>query len=75
MHSYYPDSGQSVGGTYIYVLGKNFPKLFNAKEFNAKFTPQSGKMQEKIMPVEWLNSTTLRVMTPGGWSQGDRMDF
>lgn len=32
-------------------------------------------MAPKIMPVEWLNSTTLRVMTPGGWSQGDKMDF
>lgn len=27
------------------------------------------------MPVEWLNDTTLRVVAPGGWSEGDRMDL
>jgi hypothetical protein len=32
-------------------------------------------MDAKIVPVEWLNSTTLKVMTPGGWSQGDTMNF
>jgi hypothetical protein len=32
-------------------------------------------MAAKIMPVEWLNDTALRVMSPGGWSEGDRMSL
>jgi hypothetical protein len=32
-------------------------------------------MKEKIVPVEWLNSTMLRIISPGGWSQGDKMDL
>lgn len=75
MHSYFPDSGQANGGTSIYILGKNFPRINNPREFNAKFTPQSEKMASKVMPVVWLNDTTLSVTTPGGWSQGDKMDF
>jgi hypothetical protein len=75
MTSYAPDSGQSQGGTSIYISGKNFPRMANPKEFNAKFTPQSAKESSKIMPVEWLNDTMLKVTTPGGWSQGDKMDF
>lgn len=32
-------------------------------------------MAAKIMPVEWLNDTMVKVITPGGWSQGDKMNF
>jgi len=68
MISYWPDSGQASGGTSIYIKGKNFPKIVNSREFNARFTPQTAKMGAKIMPVEWLNDTMLKVITPGGWS-------
>jgi hypothetical protein len=37
--SFFPDSGQSAGGTFIYVKGENFPRFFNTREFNARFTP------------------------------------
>jgi|LauGreDrversion4_2_1035121.scaffolds.fasta_scaffold18906_4 hypothetical protein len=33
--------------------------------------PKTMKMTPKLMPIEWLNETTLLVNTPGGWSQGD----
>ena len=36
---YYPDSGTAAGGTEIFIMGKNFPKLNNPLEFNARFTP------------------------------------
>jgi len=75
MLSYYPDSGQASGGTAIYILGKNFPRITNTNEFNARFTPQQAHMAAKIMPVEWLNDTTLKVMSPGGWAEGDRMSL
>lgn len=76
MDSYLPDGGQVSGGTSVYIKGKNFPKMMNAKEFNARFTPQNNeRMQSKQMPVEWLNDTMVRVITPGGWDEGDKMDL
>ena len=39
MTSYYPDSGSAAGGTQIFIFGKNFPKIRNPLEFNARFTP------------------------------------
>jgi len=32
-------------------------------------------MGHKIVPVEWLNDTTILIMTPGGWSSGDEMNL
>lgn len=32
-------------------------------------------MGEKLVPVEWLNDTMLKIVVPGGWNQGDKMDL
>lgn len=32
-------------------------------------------MAEKIVPVTWLNDTMLKIVVPGGWSQGDKMNL
>jgi len=73
--SYQPDSGQSTGGTEIHIKGENFPNLSDVKDFNARFKPQSTEMAEKIVPVQWLNDTMVKIVVPGGWSEGDKMNL
>lgn len=31
------------------------------------------RSQPKTMPAEWINSTTIMCITPGGWAEGDQM--
>lgn len=74
--SYSPDSGQSTGGTEVFFKGKNFPNLTDIRECNARLKPRSDdSMEAKIVPVEWLNDTMLKITVPGGWSKGDKMDL
>lgn len=76
MKSYSPDSGPASGGSEIYIKGKDFPNLFtDIREHHARFKPRSEDMEEKIVAVEWLNDTMLRVISPGGWSTGAKMDM
>ena len=72
---FWPDSGKTNGGTYVYFYGENFPNIQNQDELNVRFRPQLGTMTEKIMPVTWINSTCVRTITPGGWTEGDIMDL
>lgn len=76
MTSYEPDSGQVIGGTTIFIKGQNFPKMDRqSRDFKARFRPQAGRMTPKTMPIEWLNETMIKIVTPGGWSEGDKMDL
>jgi len=72
------DSGQARGGTVIYINGKNFPRIINSShgrrlasagsyDMHVRFRPQSLNMAAKYTPCNWLNDTTLEVITPGGW--------
>jgi len=69
------NSGTSKGGTSVYIKGKNFPKIASSHEFNVRFTPKNVLMGHKTMSAEWLNDTTILVITPGGWSTGDEMNL
>lgn len=73
--SYFPDSGSSAGGTQIYIYGKNFPRINNPLEFNARFTPQVAHMAPRLMAIDWHNDTCVSVTSPGGWSEGDKMSL
>jgi hypothetical protein len=32
-------------------------------------------MESKIVAVEWLNDTMLKIISPGGWTTGAKMDL
>lgn len=32
-------------------------------------------MGEKIVQVDWVSDTLLKIVVPGGWTQGDKMDL
>ena len=68
-----PDAGPATGGTEIYITGQNFPNMEGGDEFNCRFTPINTKASAKKMPAQWLNETTIMCVSPGGWSQGDKM--
>jgi len=55
------------------LIGKNFPNMEGGSEFNCRFTPTNTKASAKTMPATWLNSTAIMCISPGGWSQGDKM--
>jgi len=73
MHYITPDAAPAEGGTEIYFIGQNFPEMEGGSEFNCKFTPTNSKMAPKTMAAQWLNSTAIMCMSPGGWSEGDKM--
>jgi hypothetical protein len=68
-----PDSGPESGGTPIYIIGQNFTNMSDPIQFNCRFTPISLKIPPKTMPAIYINSTTIRCASPGGWGQGDAM--
>jgi len=70
-----PDAAPASGGTEIYLIGKDFPNMQGGSEFNCRFTPTMSKGAPKQIPANWLNSTTIMCVSPGGWSEGDKMQI
>ena len=68
-----PDAGPAQGGTEVFFEGVNFPKMEGGTEFNCRFSPMNTKASPKTMPATWYNSTSISCVSPGGWSEGDRM--
>jgi hypothetical protein len=47
----------------------------SVSEYNCRFTPKSGHMVPKFMPIKYVNETSIMCASPGGWSRGDKMDL
>ena len=75
IYSAQPDAGVSSGGTEVLFTGKNFPQMDNMDLFNCRFQPTNVKAAPKYMPLTWLNDTHIMCTTPGGWSEGDKMNL
>ena len=73
IHDVTPDAAPASGGTEVYMVGENFPNMEGGSEFNCRFSPTNTKASPKTMPATWLNSTHIMCISPGGWSEGDKM--
>ena len=68
-----PDAGPATGGTEVYLIGEHFPNMEGGSEFNCRFSPTNTKASPKKMPAQYINSTAIMCVSPGGWSEGDKM--
>ena len=68
-----PDAAPASGGTEVYLIGENFPNMEGGSEFHCRFSPTTTRAAPKKMPANWVNSTAIMCMSPGGWSEGDQM--
>jgi len=68
-----PDAAPASGGTEVYLVGQNFPNMEGGSEFHCRFSPTNSKMAPKTMAAQYINSTAIMCVSPGGWTEGDRM--
>jgi len=68
-----PDAGPASGGTEVFIQGNNFPNMEGGSEFNCRFTPTNTHATAKTMSAEWIDSQNIKCVSPGGWSEGDKM--
>lgn len=68
-----PDAAPANGGTEVYFHGENFPNMQGGSEFNCRFTPTNSKASAKKMDAKWISDKLIMCVSPGGWSEGDKM--
>lgn len=68
-----PDMGSVQGSDEIYIVGEKFSANIDADEFKCRFTPISLPIPPRTAKASFINSTTIMCLSPGGWSEADRM--
>jgi len=68
-----PDAAPANGGTEVYFHGENFPNMEGGSEFNCRFTPTNTKAAPKKMNAQYISDKLIMCVSPGGWSEGDKM--
>jgi hypothetical protein len=65
--------GPVTGGDEIYIKGDKFSNITDPKTFNCRFTPLTLNIPPKIASAHYINSTTIKCYSPGGWSEADKV--
>ena len=68
-----PDMGSVNGGEDVFVKGEKFSNNTDPNEFKCKFSPTTLQIPPKIVKAKFINSTTIVCVSPGGWSEADKV--
>jgi len=73
MTALYPDMGSVNGGDEVYITGEKYSSHVDTTEFKCRFTPTTIDIPPKLVQAYFVNETTIKCNSPGGWSSAARM--